>query len=323
MAYAACTTKPQYDRHWYKWNQFQFKWHARFGYYLRPSEWTFQKYALWRFNHPTRGKRIMGTSIRTEISGINSYLCNLGYRLEICSMIGLKRQCKGMDKVVMNENGSRAPHAQRRALVNAILDPMILSLDSTDWDMQIAQAALAMGKACGFRPDHYLCCINKRYFKICNLTWLPKPSIDCHKVLLKFDASKTNQFKRIEQRSIICRCPDPCAVHLLWNICKHRLNRPYEPVLLLANGSRFKYHDMIKILDNLCYEFFLDRQYYTPYCLRVGAACEDWWQGATKASIMSKYGWQSQSSCDKYLRVTNVDLARFLPCKVQLPHRQP
>ena len=265
----------------------------------------------------------MGSSIRTEISAINSYLCNLGFQLKIAQMLALKRQCKGMDKAYMQENESRAPRSQRRALVNTMLDPMLNSMDYTDWDTRIAKAALAMGKACGFRPDHYLCCANKRYFRIRQLYWLPFANIHCTKVLLKFDASKTNQFRKLEQRSIVCRCPKPCGVHLLWDICKDRLNRPYEPVLLTSNGSRFKYNDMIKELDVLCYEFFLDRKYYTPYCLRVGAACEDWWQGASKDSIMSKYGWRSQSSCDRYLRETNVDLARFLPSNVQLPNRKP
>ena len=323
MAYAPGTTKKQYDRHWFKWIQFQRLWHGRFGTYLKPSEWAFQKYAVWRFNNPTRGKRIMGSSIRTEISAINSYLCNHGYKLDISLMTALKRQCLGMDKAVVEETHTRAPRKLRRAMVNTMLDPMILALDASDWDMRVAKAALAMGKACGFRPDHYLCGPSKRYFKIRQLTWLPQPTVNCNKLLLKFDGSKTNQLRKMEQRSISCRCPKPCAVHLLFNICKHRLDRPYEPVLLTQSGSRFKNGDMVRVLDTLCYEFFLDRRYYTPYCLRVGAACEEWWAGACKSSIMSKYGWESQSSCDRYLRETNIDLARFLPCNVEVPYRKP
>ena len=265
----------------------------------------------------------MGTSIRTEISGINSYLCNLGFQLDIFRMLSLKRLCKGMNKVVIQESGSRAPKRKRRALVNAMLDPMLLVLDHSDWDMRVARAALAMGKACGFRPDHYLCCKNKRYFRIRQLTWLPYANKSCTSVLLKFDSSKTNQYRRLEHRSIICRCPAPCAVHYLWDICKDRLNCPSEPVLLTQSGSRFKYKDMVAVLDSLCYEFFLDRRFYTPYCLRVGAACEDWWNNSTKSDIMAKYGWESQSSCNRYLRETNVDLARFLPSNVQLPFRRP
>ena len=323
MSYAPNTTKEQYDRHWYKWNKFQFRWAKRFGYFLHPSETAFKHYAVWRFNYPTRGKRVMGSSIRTEISGINSYLCNLGYQLEIFKMLSFKRLCKGMDKAVMCENNSRAPRRKRRALVNAMLDPMLSILDDSDWDMRVARAAIAMGKACGFRPDHYLCCQNRRYFKIRQLTWLPSANIHCFKVVLKFDSSKTNQFRKLEQRSISCRCPNPCAVHYLWDICKDRLDRSYEPVLLTQSGSRFKYKDMIRVLDVLCDEFFLDRRFYTPYCLRVGAACEDWWNNAPKSAIMTKYGWQSQSSCDRYLRETNVDLVRFLPVNVELPNRKP
>ena len=323
LAYAPNTTKEQYDRHWYKWNKFQHKWRGRFGTYLRPSEWAFQNYALWRFNNPTRKKRIAGSSIRTEVSGINSYLCNLGYQLNISRMIAFKRQCKGMDIAIINESDERAPRRQRRALVNVILDPMILSLDSSDWDMRVARAALAMGKAGGFRPDNYLSCKNNRYFVIGNLYWSPTCDYTCTQVVLKFDSSKTNRFRKIEQQRIKCRCPAPCGVHLLWDICKHRLHRRWEPVLLKSNGSRFKYQDMIDILDALCYEYFLDRRYYTPYCLRIGAACEDWWSGSSKIDIMAKYGWRSQSSCERYLRETNIDIARFVPSHVPLPSRKP
>ena len=238
-------------------------------------------------------------------------------------MVAFKRQCKGMDIAVINESDGRAPRCQRRALVNVMLDPMILSLDTTDWDMRVAKAALAMGKACGFRPDNYLCCKNNRYFVIGNLTWLPTRNSRCTHVQLLFDSSKTNRFRKIEQQRITCRCPSPCGVHLLWDICKHRLDKPREPVLLKSNGCRFKYNDMIDVLDNLCYEYFLDRRYYTPYCLRVGAACEEWWKGRSKSAIMAKYGWRSQSSCDRYLRETNIDTARFVPSHVPLPSRRP
>lgn len=323
LSYAPNTTLEQYDRHWYKWRYFCQRWKDRFGRSIRPSEFAFKDYALWRFNNPTRKKRITGSSIRTEISGINSYLCNLGFKLEIAKMRSFKSLCKGMDIAVINENGTRAPRSKRRAMVNSMLDPMILALDNHDWDMLVAKAALAMGKAAGFRPDNYLCCQNRRYFRISDITWLPRATHTCTRVILTFDASKTNQFRRSEQRCIDCRCPAPCAVHLLWDICRLRLNRPYEPILLKKNGSRFKYQDMIRVLDSLCYEFFLDRKYYTPYCLRVGAACEDWWRGVSKMDIMAKYGWASQSSCDRYLRETNVDLVRFLPCNVPLPSRKP
>ena len=238
-------------------------------------------------------------------------------------MYAFKRECDGMDIIVVEESDSRAPKSKRRALVDAMLDPMLLALDEYDWDMRIARTALAMGKAGGLRPDHYLYCKNKRYFQIRNIVWLPTASITCRKVLLNFDGSKTNQLRKMEQRVITCRCPSPCAVHYLWDVCKHRLHHTRQPILLKQNGQRFNYHDMITILDSLCYEFLLDRRFYTPYCLRVGAACEDWWAGATKHSIMSKYGWQSQSSCDRYLRETNVDLARFLPINVQVPSRKP
>ena len=70
---------------------------------------------------------------------------------------------------------------------------------------------------------------------------------------------------------------------------------------------------MIRVLDVLCEEFFLDRRFYTPYCLGVGAACEDWWNDASKTAIMAKYGWQSQSSCDRYYTIDGSSTALSYP----------
>ena len=120
-----------------------------------------------------------------------------------------------MDIAVINENGARVPRSKRRALINIMLDPMIRALNDKDWDMRVAKAALAMGKAAGFRPDNYLCCKNNRYFKIRDITWLPRAQQTCTRAILKFDASKTNQLRRMEHRCIDCRRPSPCAVHLL------------------------------------------------------------------------------------------------------------
>lgn len=313
---------PQYDRQWAKWCTFQTYWFQRYGTYLVPSERAFELFATWRFNNPIRGKRILGDSIRQEISAINSYLGNRGFQLQLANMLALKRLCKGMNNIVSKESHARAPRVVRRALVNAILDPMLRSLSSSDWNTRIAAAALATGKACGFRPDHFLACANNRYIIIGNLHWLPIVA-PYKRLVIYFNASKTNQEKRWEQRIIDCRCPQPCAVHMVWNVCKHRLARKREPVFLLDNGSRFKYKHMRETLMQLCQLFDLDYRYYTPYCFRVGGACEDWWAGASKEFIMNKYGWASESSCDRYLRTTNIDLVRFLPVDQPIPFRKP
>ena len=46
-----------------------------------------------------------------------------------------------------------------------------------------------------------------------------------------------------------------------------------------------------------------------------------WWRTGDLWLIMNRYHWLSASSCRKYLRVSNVDLYRFIPCDQPIPSR--
>ena len=95
----------------------------------------------------------------------------------------------------------------------------------------------------------------------------------------------------------------------------------HQPLLVKPNGKIFNSNAMSAVLRVLCKKFDLDPAFYTPYCLRIGAACEDYWDIGDIYHVMRKYHWDSASSCLRYLRESNVDLYKFVPHFTKVPSR--
>ena len=111
------------------------------------------------------------------------------------------------------------------------------------------------------------------------------------------------------------------VLHIIRKLVRHRLEKTSEALFLKPNGKIFDALAMRAVLKELCEEFDLNKKFYTPYCMRIGAACEDWWSTGDLWLIMNRYHWLSASSCRKYLRVSNVDLYRFIPPDQPIPSR--
>ena len=99
------------------------------------------------------------------------------------------------------------------------------------------------------------------------------------------------------------------------------LNQPFAPLFLKPNGKIFDTGAMRALLKLICEHFGLDKHFYTPYCLRVGAACETWWDSGDLWLVMQRFYWKSATSCRKYLRAGNIDLYKFIPVDQPLPGR--
>ena len=314
---------PQYERHWSRWLQFIAIWkcnhpHETFGGY----EKALMHYAHWRFHAPLnkKGKRILGRSISNEIASIISFLNNQGLSLERRTMGGLGRLLKGMDNVCLEEDGSRAIDKRIRPLTSHILTPMLYYLDSLG-DKANEMAVLALGKACGLRPDNYLFTNNKRYIKLKDLFW--KPNKHPVRLVVNLTIGKTNKTRRVIQYILDCTCPPvtTCTVHLVRRIVRNRLDQIDAPLFIKPNGKIFNSNAMSAVLRLLCNHFNLDNSYYPPYCLRIGAACEDYWECGDIYQVMKKYHWETASSCIRYLRESNVDLVNFIPPTIEVPSR--
>ena len=182
-------------------------------------------------------------------------------------------------------------------------------------------AAIAIGKACGFRPDNYLYTRNKRCLLVGNLIW--EPPTHPKRLLVNINIGKTNKTRKIVQYVINCTCPNKwlCVVHLVRPLVRHRLQRVHEPLLLKPNGKIFDAGAMRAVLKLLCDRFQLNSKFYTNYCIRIGAACEDWWATGDLWLVMQRYDWDSASSCRRYLRASNPDLHKFIPPGAPLPGR--
>ena len=285
-------------------------------------------YAHWSYHHPRTSRRNhtgskkknLGSTIGGEISAIISFLNNEGYALNRAGMPGLRRLLKGMTKLCMLQDPSRGTDSRARPLTSHMLFPMLLHLDKVGNKMT-EMASLALGKACGLRPDNYLFTINKRLIHVGDFQWIPR--LHPIRMVLNIDVGKTNKTKKVVQYIMDCTCPPKatCVVHLVRRLVRHRLHRPHEPLLLKPNGKIFNQNAQRAVLYELCKEFNLDKRYYTNYCLRVGAACEDWWANGNLWDIMCRYHWDSASSLRHYLRAGSVDLFKFIPPNQPMPGR--
>ena len=235
-------------------------------------------------------------------------------------MGSLRRVLKGMDRVCLEEDSSRALAVRVRPLTSHMLIPMLCYLDTLG-NKSHEMAALALGKACGLRPDNYLFGTNKRCILISNLHWVPPRHPT--RLILNLNIGKTNKVRKIVQYILDCACPPSytCPVHLVRKIARERLNQSNEPLLRKPNGRIFNVNAMSALLRELCQIFELDKKYYTPYCLRVGAASEEYWNTGDIRVVMLKYHWDSETSCLRYLRESNVDLYNFIPPNIQVPAR--
>ena len=278
-------------------------------------------YAHWRFHTPIEGKdQVLGSTIGGEISAILSFLNNKGYCLNRRDMAGLRRLLKGMNNECKEKNPQRAITKHARPLTSHILIPMLKYLDKLG-NKRTEMAVLALGKACGLRPDNYLYAKNKRFINIGSLKWVPEK----HPVRLVIDINvgKTIKDGTVIQYVLDCQCPNKyhCVVHLVRPLVRHRLKQPTEPLFLKPNGQIFDTSAMRALLKLLCDKFELDKHFYTPYCLRVGAACETWWNTGNLWLVMQRYYWKTSTSCRKYLRSGNIDLYKFVHPSLPLPGR--
>ena len=265
-------------------------------------------------------KQVLGSTIGGEISAIISYLNNKGHQLNRRNMDGLRRLLKGMNNACKEQDPTRGTTRHARPLTSHMLLPMLEYLDQLG-SKKTEMAVLALGKACGLRPDNYLFTKNKRFISIGALTWIPKKHPT--RLLININVGKTIKDGTVIQYVMDCKCPSKyqCVVHLIRPLVRHRLNDVNAPLFLKPNGKIFDALAMRALLNLLCKQFELDSHFYTPYCLRVGAACETWWNSGDLWLVMQRFYWKSASSCRRYLRSGNVDLYKFIPPSQQLPGR--
>ena len=103
----------------------------------------------------------------------------------------------------------------------------------------------------------------------------------------------------------------PCPVALLKKICVGRMTKREEPVFLQTDGRALNYTQVSDVLTVLCTHFGLDRKFYTPHSLRIGAATDAYLQGLSLFTIMVKFNWKSKRTAMGYIRTGNEDLEKF------------
>ena len=278
--------------------------------------WTFKitvelykQYSIWRFN--TTG--VGGSTIANDISGINSLLTDFGVGINLHNYVSLPliRIRRGID--AYRHKMRLDNKVVRRALINKILDPMLKLIPQDSLFNKHVSAALAVAKAAGLRASNY-CWTKKNYhIRIKHVRFVPgigNPT----KVVLTLPYSKTNQPNRYktELRTIKPRSDGgPCAVMMLKEVCRGRMGRFSEPVFLQSPGLAINYKQVSDVLTALCVYFGLDRRYYTPHALRIGAATDAHMKGVSLFRIMVDYNWKSRKVAMGYIRVDNEDLEKF------------
>ena len=268
------------------------------------------KYVVWRF--ATTG--VKGATIRHDISGINTCLHMMGQGINLHNRNSrrLVMMYRGCDRLRARQQVG-IKRFYRRALIDKMLDPIVLSLAGTSLWACTVRCLLLFGKHTAFRPHNYVYTRTGGFCRVKHVTFIPN-IIAPKCFIVTLPRTKTHQIdaKHPETRTVHCRCPKPCPVHELASLLRKRPNdKGHEALFLMENGYPVSYYRLRKILQVICTGFDLDWHYYTPYCLRIGEATDRTLRGEPLEKTMKFVNWKSKKSAMVYIRPDNEDFVKF------------
>ena len=269
----------------------------------------FLEYVVWRFS--TTG--VAGATIRHDISGINAWLYQLGHGINLSNRNSrqLVVYYRGCDRLrIMYGVGTKKYY--RRAMIDKMLDPMVLSIKGDSNWARTTRALLLFGKHTAFRPHNYVYTKTGGFCRIRHVRFYPSIFV-ATSMIITLPRTKTHQIdaKVPETRTINCRCPKPCAVHSLIDVIGDRILDGEQALFLDERGYSVSYYKLGKLMKTLCNAFNLDWHYYTPYCLRIGEATDRTMRGDPIEKTMKFVNWKSRKSAMVYIRPDNEDFVKF------------
>lgn len=268
------------------------------------------KFMKWYFR--TTGNA--GGTARRYISGINSVLQWLGYGLNLHNYNSepLVRTAKGIDNI-RGKYKIGKKRVLRRALIDGMLDQMLAQLDDNDPFQYTMKGTIAFEKQTGFRCHNVIMTAHGGNVCIRHLTWFPNIDTPSSLIVrLPYSKTRGRYAPEYETRTIKCRCHEGvCAVHIVADLIRDRLHKPYEAVFVMPNGAPVTYTTLKKVLRALSELFHLNYQFYTSHALRYGQATDLHRKGWSIARIMKWMGWESRKSAMKYIRNNNEDFVKF------------
>ena len=267
------------------------------------------EYVVWRFS--TTG--VSGGTIRHDISGINAWLYQLGHGINLSNRNSrqLVVYYRGCDRL-RAQYGVDKEKYYRRAMVDKMLDPMVLSIKGQSPWACTTRAMLLFGKHTAFRPHNYVYTKTGGYCRIKHVRFYPS-IFNPTSMIITLPRTKTHQIdaKVPETRTIHCRCSKPCPVHALKAVIYNRIGNGDDGLFVDDKGYVISYYKLGKLMKLLCNSFNLNWHYYTPYCLRIGEATDRTLRGDPIEKTMKFVNWKSRKSAMVYIRPDNPDFVKF------------
>ena len=278
--------------------------------YITISVHLYASFCKWYFR--THGCN--GGTCQRAISGINATLQWLGYGINLHNRNSepIVRIAKAIDNIKYKYKiGKRRVY--RRAMVNAMLDVMLQPLNRRNRLQRVLRATILFEKQTGFRAHNVVMTKHGGFVRIRHLAFYPSVQHPTHLIVtLPHGKTRPKHSPTPETRTLQCRCKVGfCAVHEVAALVKHRMNKTYQAVFLMPNGSPVTYRTLLRILKLLCELFGLEPCYYTSHALRFGQATDLHMSGMSIPRVMKWMGWESQKSAMKYIRPDNADFVKF------------
>ena len=255
-----------------------------------------------------------GATAQRAISGINAVLQWLGYGINLhnYNSESLVRTAKGIDNIRARYKIGRK-RVIRRALINCMLDQMLVHMDANVPFMRIMRAVILFEKQTGFRAHNVVMTGHGGFVRIRHLKFHPSIDNPSHVIVtLPYSKTKSKYDPEWESRTLRCRCDEGlCAVHEVADIVRDRQRYRYQAVFLMPDGSPVTYSTLNKTLKALCNLVGLNPEHYTSHALRYGQATDLHFKNWTIPGIMKWMGWLSRKSAMRYIRPDNPDFVQF------------
>ena len=255
-----------------------------------------------------------GATAQRAISGINAVLQLLGYGINLhnYNSESLVRTAKGIDNIRARYKIGRK-RVIRRALINCMLDQMLVHMDANVPFMRIMRGVILFEKQTGFRAHNVVMTGHGGFVRIRHLKFHPSIDNPSHVIVtLPYSKTKSKYDPEWESRTLRCRCNEGlCAVHEVADIVRDRQRYRYQAVFLMPDVSPVTYSTLNKTLKALCNLFGLNAEHYTSHALRYGQATDLHFKNWTIPGIMKWMGWLSRKSAMRYIRPDNPDFVQF------------